>query len=439
MSNLPKKKKMHIAMLGWEFPPFVSGGLGVHCYELTKCLAKMNVEVDFYMPRTGKKVRETEIAVLRTLPDETVVKVKNYEDEGVNIIQVTSTTKTGVLSPYHENSQEFMIGKAKDYSKLTEELLEDIEEDERGLYGRNFMLDVENYNKRCVGAVVKNHKYRNYVLLHNHDWLTVPAAVKIKSLTGIPRVQTIHSTEFDRAPVPWDKIMKMEINGIHDADRVIAVSYRTRDQIASNYGADKNKVRVVYNGVDPSKFNKRDPNNPSRIVLFLGRLTEQKGPFHFLWAAKRVLEKEKNVKFLVVGEGSLLPPMIRETFKLGIQHNVIFTGYIPSDQLKKVYAKSDIYVMPSLSEPFGITALEAMCSGTPVILSKSSGVGEATKHNLKSDFWDIDLMAEYMLAVLKYPALSNTLAHNELIEVKKFTWDKCATKTLGVYREVAKN
>jgi len=229
----------------------------------------------------------------------------------------------------------------------------------------------------------------------------------------------------------------MERGGIINADRTIAVSNFTANKITNEYGADKSKIRVVYNGVDPSKFNKRDPNRPSRTVLFLGRLTEQKGPFHYLWAAKRVLEKEKNVKFLVVGEGSLLPFLIKESFKLGIQDKVIFTGYIPADQLKKVYSKCDIYVMPSLSEPFGITALEAMCSGTPVVLSKSSGVGEATRHNLQVDFWDVDMMAECILALLKYRALSDTLTRNELIEVRKFTWDKCATKTLGVYREVS--
>ncbi|MFH1448314.1 MAG: glycosyltransferase family 4 protein [Candidatus Micrarchaeota archaeon] len=437
MSQFPQKRKMHIAMLGWEFPPFVSGGLGVHCYELTKCLTKLGVEVDFYMPRTGKQVDGTEVTVLRMLPDGTVVKVKN-QDYGLNVIQVSSISKTGRLSAYPEDSAEYRVQQRKYIEKDTEELSEEVDVGERGLYGLNFMDDVENYNSRCIEVLLKNHKRRNYVLLHNHDWLTVPAAIKIKSLAGIPRVQTIHSTEFDRAPIPWDRIMKMERSGIADANRVIAVSRLTMNQIAENYGADKLKIRVVYNGVDPSKFDKRDPNNPSRIVLFLGRLTEQKGPFHFLWTAKRVLEKEKNVRFLIVGEGALLPFLIQETFKLGIQDNVIFTGYIPADQLKKVYSKSDIYVMPSLSEPFGITALEAMCSGTPVVLSKNSGVGEATKHNLQADFWNIDAMAEYIIALLKYPALSNTLTRNELIEVKKFTWEKCAAKTFSVYKEVAK-
>ena len=437
MSVPPRKEKMRVAMLGWEFPPFVSGGLGVHCYELTKCLAKSGVEVDFYMPRTGRKVKETEIAVLRTMPDETVVKVKSEEDEGVNIIQVTSITRTGRLTAYPENSLEYQVSHQTTMSKDSEELLGDVEEDERGLYGKNFMLDVENYNKRCVDAVIKNHRKRNYALVHNHDWLTVPAAVKIKATAGLPRVQTVHSTEFDRAPIPWDRIMKIERLGISDAERTIAVSNFTASKIEREYMAERNKIRVIYNGVDPSKFNKRDPSCPSRTVLFLGRLTEQKGPFHYLWAAKRVLDKEKNVKFLMVGEGSLLPFLIKETFKLGIQDKVIFTGYIPADQLKKVYSKCDIYVMPSLSEPFGITALEAMCSGTPVVLSKSSGVGEATRHNLKVDYWDVDLMAEYILALLKYRALSDTLTKNQLTEVKKFTWDKCANKTLGVYKEIA--
>ncbi|MCX6778322.1 MAG: glycosyltransferase family 4 protein [Candidatus Micrarchaeota archaeon] len=424
---------MRVAMLGWEFPPFVGGGLGVHCYELTKRLVKLGVEIDFYMPRPQRNPEDDEINLLR-IDARGVSAMKSPllgEDADIRLFDIPIEDEIG---PYSRPGPP----KNRRAAALKDEVVP-LSGVKGELYGWNFLKHVEAYNSKCAAIVIANHARRKYDLIHNHDWITVPAAIRAKAGIGRPRVFTIHSTEYDRTTMPWDRLLAIEKAGFDDADRIIAVSKRTRSMVIQKYGADANRITPIYNGVDASKFSTRDPNSPTRTILFLGRLAEQKGPFQFLWAARQVLEKEPDAKFLVVGTGDLLAPMIRETFRLGIMGNMTFTGYIPDKDLHSVYSMCDVYVMPSLSEPFGITALEAMCSGTPAIVSVSSGVSEATAHNLKADFWDVELMAEQMVALLRYPALSRTLSRNEIIESRKFTWEKTARETLGVYRLVAPN
>jgi glycosyltransferase involved in cell wall biosynthesis len=312
------------------------------------------------------------------------------------------------------------------------------------LYGWNLQNNVEAYSADAFSTVSDFSKHRKYSLVHCHDWLTSSAGSKIHSKLGLPLVQTFHSTEFDRNSYPWEYVLNIEKEAAANADRIIAVSRRMANQVR-RLGAGESKIRVVYNGVTSSGF--MDNHNPGakngkfrrgrKIVLFLGRLTEQKGPVQFLHSAKKVLEQDQNVLFVLAGTGELLPLLINLSIELGIVNNVMFLGYISEEEKRRIYAMSDVYVMPSTSEPFGITALEAMSSGTPVILSKTTGVGEVVKGALRVDFWDINGMAEKILAVLKYDALRKTISPFAQAEASALTWRRTAEDTLRVYQEIA--
>lgn len=387
---------MRIAMLGWEFPPFVSGGLGVHCFELTRALCRKGVEIDFFMPTSGKEIISPH--------------------RGLRIIDVGKTE----LSPY------LFRPKARGQPS----------------YGDNLIVAVDEYAQRCLDAVVRENARQKYGLVHAHDWLTSKAGAAARMKLGLPLVQTFHSTEYDRTSWPWDYIVDIERKAAHNADLLIAVSNRMKAQ-AMRLGAVEKKIRVIYNGVDSAKFASAKVDAASldrikkrqKIVLFLGRLTEQKGPVQFLHAAKKVLTVEPDTLFLIAGKGEMLPLLISMTFEMGIAPNVRFLGYVPDEDQQKIYKVADVYVMPSTSEPFGITALEAMSSGVPVIISKTSGVAEIAKSAIRVDFWDINAMAQKIIAVLRYPPLARTMVRMSKKEAGAYTWAKAADETLKVYQE----
>ncbi|VVB99006.1 D-inositol-3-phosphate glycosyltransferase [uncultured archaeon] len=387
---------MRIAMLGWEFPPFVSGGLGVHCFELTRALCSKGIEIDFYMPVTGRDVKPP--------------------FSNMRIFEVAKTE----LRPYLFFSKK---GQAASY-------------------GQNLINAVSEYSARCAESVLLHAAEKPYDLIHAHDWLTSKGANEVKLKLSLPVVQTFHSTEFDRTSFPWDYILDIERAAAEHADLIIAVSKRTREQV-KRLGAEGKKVRVVYNGVDSARFSGISLDRKTadgikkgrKIVLFLGRLTEQKGPVQFLHAAKKVLSKNPDVLFVVAGKGELLPLLINMSLEMGMSQNVKFLGYVPEEEQQKIYKLADVYVMPSTSEPFGITALEAMASGVPVIISKTSGVAEIVKSAIKVDFWDINAMAEKILSILKYPKLSSAMSEMSGHEAASCTWEKTSEETLEVYRE----
>ncbi|MEM4554772.1 MAG: glycosyltransferase family 4 protein [Candidatus Anstonellaceae archaeon] len=382
---------MRIAMLGWEFPPFVSGGLGTHCFELTVRLARMGVEIDFFLPSGMQNGL--------SLPPQ------------LRIIEVGKTS----LQPY------IVFPKTKGTPPS---------------YGENLIAAVEEYTKACINAVAESATTRKYQLLHSHDWMTASAAYALRSMLRVPWVHTFHSTEFDRTSWPWEYIVGIERKAACSADLIIAVSKRTKEQVM-RLGAQESKIRVVYNGVDFERFScaAPPPKKERKVVLFLGRLTEQKGPVQFLHAAAKVLQKKPDTLFLVAGKGELLPLLINISIQLGISQNVRFLGYIPQEEQARIYKMADVYVMPSTSEPFGITALEAMSSGTPVIISKTSGVAELVKSAIKVDFWDINAMAEKIIALLSYQPLSSTLSQLCTKEVLRYSWERTASQTLEVYKE----
>ncbi|KAA0216826.1 MAG: glycosyltransferase family 1 protein [Leptolyngbya sp. PLA3] len=302
-----------------------------------------------------------------------------------------------------------------------------------GQYGHDLMGDAQRYAVLCVALASQ----RYFDVIHAHDWLTYPAGLAVRALTGKPLVVHVHATEFDRSGDHVNQqVYEIERAGMHGSDRVVAVSQLTKNIITRRYGVRADKVDVVYNGVEqeddqPSQGARIERDD--KIVLFLGRITMQKGPEYFIRAAQKVLTKIPNAKFVVAGSGDLAMRMIHEAAALGIGQKVLFTGFLRGRDVKRIFDLASCYVMPSVSEPFGIAALEAMHHDTPVIISKQSGVSEVLTHALKVDFWDVDEMANKIVAVLKYPPLSQTLRAHGSLELRGLTWGGAAEKCVRTY------
>ena len=377
-------------MLGWEFPPTITGGLGVHCFELVSSLGELGIKVDLYLP------------LQKSIP------VSPHPN--VRIIQVGGGANVGAYGHAIRN------GSSDNYS-------------------RDLIGAIEDFNHLSLSALKASST--KYDLVHCHDWLTISAGIMARNALGIPLVLTMHSTEYDRNPVPWSWISDIEALGVKTADRTIAVSGKMKSLLEDKFGADSGRVHVVYNGIDIAKYRKKENSaRKEKLVLFLGRLTHQKGPEQFLRAAKKVHQYDKSARFLVVGEGGLLPRLIALSIELGIADRVSFWGFVPENEKRSIYSMCDVYVMPSVSEPFGISALEAMASGTPCIISKNSGVSEIAKNCLLVDFWDVDEMASQILALLRYPAMTRVMSSHEMKDAARLGWQETARKTIKVYNEV---
>ena len=306
-----------------------------------------------------------------------------------------------------------------------------------GKYGSNLMEEVSRY--AMVAAEIA--KTQEFDVIHAHDWLTYLAGIAAKKLTGKPLVVHVHATEFDRSGENINTLVyDLEKRGMKEADMVIAVSNLTRNIVISKYGIHPSKVVTVHNAVDFDGFEQMeiDSRIDEKIVTFLGRITYQKGPEYFIEAAAKVLKRYPNVRFVMAGSGDLLTRSIRRVAKLGIATKFHFTGFLRGEDVKRMFAFSDVYVMPSVSEPFGISPLEAMRSNVPTIISKQSGVAEVLHHAIKVDFWDIDALADSIYGLLAYPALSSTAVKNGLNEVNALRWDNAAFKIKEIYTQLSK-
>jgi glycosyltransferase involved in cell wall biosynthesis len=304
-------------------------------------------------------------------------------------------------------------------------------------YSGDIMVQCERYATFCIAAI--EQRSLDFDVIHAHDWMTYPAGLAIARLTGKPLVVHVHSTEFDRSGEHINqRIYDIERRGMHGAMRVITVSQLTKNVAIKRYDVADRRIEVVYNGVEfePSNLGMTGIHSTDKIVLYFGRITYQKGPEYFIRAAKRVLEVRDDIKFVVAGSGDLAQHMMQMANELGIGHKVLFTGFLRGKDIPRVFAMADLYVMPSISEPFGIAPLEAMIHDVPVLISKSSGVSEVLSHALKVDFWDIDDMANKIVAVLRHPPLSSTLREHGAMEVRKITWDGAATRCEQIYRDV---
>ncbi|MBC8378682.1 MAG: glycosyltransferase family 4 protein [Planctomycetes bacterium] len=305
-------------------------------------------------------------------------------------------------------------------------------------YSGDMYAEVHRY-AAIAAELAENERFD---VVHAHDWMTYPAGIAVAAISGKPLVVHVHSTEFDRSGENVNQmIYDIEKRGMHAATKIIAVSYLTRNIIMSRYGILGEKVEVVYNGVEQNGNNrmaigKVGIRSDEKIVLFLGRITMQKGPEYFLMAARKVLEEVDNVKFVMAGTGDMMHRVIEMAAQMGIGHKVLFTGFLHGEDVQKVYQMADMYVMPSVSEPFGIAPLEALNYDVPVLISKQSGVAEVLTHVLKVDFWDVNEMANKIIAVLKYPPLQLTLREHGNFEVRRLRWSGAAEKCLRIYQEI---
>jgi len=395
-------------MFGWEFPPFKSGGLGTACFGLTKSLAKEGVEVIFVIPKAPKKIKGDHVDLL----------IGNYLGGKFSTIRVDT-----LLTPYLDAEQYHNARKNAPGGST---------------YGSNLMEEVRRYAD-IAEEIAKTH---DFDVIHAHDWLSTYAGIRAKEVSGKPLVIQIHATEFDRTGGnPNPVVREIEQMAVNSADIIVPVSNYTRKIICDKYNCDPNKAITVHNGIDFSENQEISfdgVKQDEKVVLYLGRVTIQKGPEFFIDVAKKVLDYDTEVKFIFVGDGDMLPTCIERAASLGITKNIVFAGFLRGKDVDKAYRMSDVYIMPSVSEPFGLTPLEAMRNDVPVIISKTSGVSEVIEHCFKADFWDVDEMANQVLGLLNYSVLKRTMKKYGNDEAHSLSWDGPARKLIEIYKSMVK-
>ncbi|MBR5432392.1 MAG: glycosyltransferase [Bacteroidales bacterium] len=423
-------------MFGWEFPPHIAGGLGTACYGIVKGLAYNGVETIFVMPSASGdedqsaariiNASDVPVDIRQDLSQEFLDKVK-FINVGTNMVPYCDPESFTELVEKERRNQEkgfrILYGQKYKFS---------------GKYGANLMEEVARY--AMVGGTIAVHHKDEFDVIHAHDWLTYYAGIAAKQLTGKPLVIHVHATSFDRGSVDNidTRVYEIERNGMLAADRVITVSDLTRNIVISKYGIDPAKVVTVHNAVD---FSGRDDlvverGVKDKVVTFLGRITFQKGPEYFIEAAAKVLKRTDGVRFVMAGSGDMMNRSIRHVARLGISDRFHFTGFLRGADVQKMFALSDVYVMPSVSEPFGISPLEAMRTGVPSVISHQSGAAEVLRYAFKVDFWDVDAMADKIYGLLKYPALAKFAAREGYEEVNTLKWNNAAAKMKKVYESV---
>jgi len=393
-------------MFGWELPPQNSGGLGVACFNIAKSLAQKQNDVVFVLPKKA-----------------------NVVSEGFGVtfanVRVKARTVDSLLSAYMTPQR---------YSSV----LSTIEHAE--FYGNSLFEEVIRYGQEAK----KIAEEENFDVIHAHDWLSFPAGMMAKKTSHKPLVVHMHATEFDRTGGTGvnQGVYDIEREGMNYADKVIAVSYMTKNTIVEKYGVPPEKVEVVYNAHEdvhiPRYGNNLRDMLQRPIVTFMGRITIQKGPDYFLYAAKKCLDYNPKILFVMAGSGDMQNAIMDKASYLGIADNFLFAGFLRGEDRDKLYQATDLYIMPSISEPFGLTALEAVQNGTPVLISKQSGVGEQLTNCLKTDFWDVDDMAAKILSVVEYRELKHCLSENSQHDLKKFSWLKSAEKLTSIYNDLVK-
>lgn len=428
---------MRVLMFGWEFPPHIAGGLGTACYGLTRSLSKQDCEVIFVVPRAYGDEDQRFVHVKNASDVEAPYGQMTKDDEfwkHLSFIHINSNL-VPYLSPeeYEEHYQQHSVERTSEVSDVWKQRYTF-----SGKYGATLMEEVARY--AVVAAQVAKELEGQFDIIHAHDWLTYYAGIAAKRVSGKPLVVHMHATEFDRTGENVNTVVyNIERTGMMNADRVVAVSNMTRQTIIERYGISPEKVFTVHNGVrfkTSEDGEEMERGVDDKIVTFLGRITYQKGPDYFVEAAAKVLKRLPNVRFVMAGSGDMLNHVIRRVAKLGISDRFHFTGFLKGDDVQKMFALSDIYIMPSVSEPFGISPLEAMRSNVPVIISKQSGVAEVLDYAVKVDYWDVDAMADAIYSLIKYPALSQMFKEKGTEEVGTLKWDGAATKLIEIYKSL---
>lgn len=421
-------------MFGWEFPPHISGGLGTASYGLTKGMLQHGLDIIFVVPKTHGDEEKSKIKLISAEEVPVSIKEKDlkYFRERFKYIEIESA-----LVPYMD---------PEEYERVYQSEQGRVQEDSvirvnqkltfSGKYTGDLYGEVSRY--ALIGASLGQDE--EFDLIHAHDWLAYPAGIAAKKASGKPLVIHVHATEFDRSGASVNEtVYEIEKTGMEQADLIIAVSHKTRETVIQRYGISPEKVFTVHNAVDFSESDEvgdAERHTPEKIVTFLGRITFQKGPEYFIEAARRVLEKDKNVRFVMAGSGDMMNRMIRRVAELNISMNFHFTGFLRGDDVPRMFAMSDVYVMPSVSEPFGISPLEAMRSNVPVIISKQSGVAEVLRHAIKVDFWDVDGIADAIFGILNYPGLTHTFRQFGQNEVFNLKWENAASEVKKLYQKL---
>ena len=423
---------MRVLMFGWEFPPHISGGLGTACYGLTKGLSYFDdMDILFVVPKAFGDEDQSKLRLIGA--NDIVLSEQNihYQDlmNKIRFMEVNSN-----IIPYTDPEEYFkLLEQDKSGKKQFVHVRFSGKLEFTGGYGVNLYQEIANYAAVATDIAAA----QDFDVIHSHDWLTYPAGMAAKQVSGKPLVVHVHATDFDRSGGNVNPgVYEMEKRGMEAADKVITVSNLTRNTVIHNYGIPADKVVTVYNAVDPVVQQENiivKKGFDEKIVTFLGRITMQKGPEYFIEVAKKVLQKMDNVRFVMAGSGDMMIKMIWHATSLRIMDKFHFTGFLRGDDVYRMFSLTDVYVMPSVSEPFGISPLEAMQSNVPVIISHQSGVAEILKHAIKVDFWDIDAMADAIYGILNYEALSRTFKKYGKEEVENLKWENSARKVREVY------
>ena len=427
---------MRVLMFGWEFPPHIAGGLGTACKGIVEGLAHNGVETLFVMPSASGDEDQSCTTIINA-SDVAVMNVSNTVDEFLDKVKFIHVDSN--IVPYVDPEEYFEAIEKMKKEQKTETVVGFGQKFKfSGKYGANLLEEVSRYAQ--VGGTIALQHASEFDLIHAHDWLTYLAGIAAKELTGKPLVVHVHATSFDRGTDDMvdSRVFAIEKRGMEAADRVVTVSDLTRNIVINKYGIDPAKVVTVHNAVD---FSGRENLSVERgvrdkVVTFLGRITFQKGPEYFIEAAAKVLKRTKNVRFVMAGSGDMMNRAIRQVARLGISDRFHFTGFLRGQEVQKMFALSDVYIMPSVSEPFGISPLEAMRSNVPSIISHQSGAAEVLKYALKVDFWDVDAMADDIYALLQYPALADFATRQGFDEVNGLKWNGATAKLKKVYESI---
>ena len=464
---------MRVLMLGWEFPPFISGGLGTACYGLTKALSQRLTDVTFVLPKmvdgefaedlhvrllaqqspsaaTGDRAPEAIASTYAYQPEVTETEPEAFRHVTFKAVPARfQHPYPGYMDPVSEsgnpetqqaqfNRPMSVLNAPPSTAPSGASLSKRHPQSTPGDYSGDLVSESRRYAALCIDLA----HGEDFDVVHAHDWLTFPAGMAVAAVHGKPLVVHIHSTEFDRSGENVNQqIYDVERRGMHAAMRVIAVSHLTKNVMVNRYSVEPDKIDVVYNGIEeldapflPDTPEKIHIDKTDKIVLFLGRITMQKGPEIFVAAAKKVLQKYDKAKFIMAGAGDKVRDVIELAAREGIGHKITFTGFVRGDDVSRVFKMADVFVMPSVSEPFGLAALEAINHDVPVIMSKTAGASEVLKHVLKVDFWDVDEIANKIIALLRHDPLSSELRNNADLELRHLTWDGAAQKCLDIYQ-----
>lgn len=437
-------------MFGWEFPPHISGGLGTACFGLTQGLRAQGVKIQFVIPHAQGDEPSPVISADSVLIENDPKSAKKWDLIAKSIRSLAHEEMTTVLvpsplAPYGMPMNETIPKQsAQGLGRWNYEFHQRAGADERerkfsysfnGGYGPELIREINHYAE--VAAVIASHS--SFDIIHAHDWLTFPAGLAAKEVSGKPLVVQVHATEYDRAGEhPDPRVLAIEQEGLDRSDKIIAVSDWTKRILIARYRQPEKKIIVVHNGAFPKESNAFTPIPPvaKNVVTFFGRITYQKGPQYFVEAAAKVARKMPGTHFVMAGSGDLLPAMIEDVARRRLSSRFHFTGFLRGKRIDQIWSVTNVYVMPSVSEPFGIAPLEAIRAGVPAIISRQSGVCEVLPHVLKVDFWDTDALADAIIRVLKSKRLARKLNAGANKELERVTWQEAARKTKRIYEKL---